>query len=335
MQNIPEPSPAETVVTLGHAIVDVLAPVGEDVVQGLGLTKGTMTLVDDGRAAQIYASLGTCEQISGGSAANTAVCLASLGRPATFIGRVRDDPLGEVFAADIAAAGVSFEVPAARSGPGTGRSMVLVTPDAEKTMCTSLGAGDLVEPDDVDASLVTAAACLYIEGYLCGAGSAEAAVARAVEAAHAGATPVALSLSDPSWVLAHRQALKELVAGADLVFANEDEARNLTGEASAGDAADHLARQCPLAVVTLGADGCLVVGRGERHHVEAVPPAAVVDTTGAGDSFAAGFLHGLLGGAGLEDAGRLGALVAAEIVSHVGARPRRPLLALASEAGLC
>jgi sugar/nucleoside kinase (ribokinase family) len=322
------------VVAVGHAIVDVLAHVDDGFVAARGLEKGTMTLVDDEASGRILAALGPVTTVSGGSAANTAAALASLGRRAAFVGKVSDDELGRAFASDIRDAGVRFEVAPATSGPGTGRSLILVTPDAEKTMCTSLGIGDMVGPGDVDTSLVAGASVVYVEGYLCGLPDAEAALAAVLDAAAGSGTTVALSLSDPSWVDLHGAELAALLGRAGVVFANEDEARRLTGAACAEDAVDALAAGGRTAVVTRGPAGCLAGREGERVEVPAVPVARVVDTTGAGDSFAAGFLHGLLRSDDLEAAARLGHLAAGEVVGHLGARPLRPLAGLAAGAGL-
>jgi sugar/nucleoside kinase (ribokinase family) len=322
------------VVTLGHAIVDVLAPSGDDLVAGFGLQKGTMTLIDDVEAEKVYASLGPATEVSGGSAANTAACLASFGVPVSFIGKVRDDNLGRVFSHDIQAAGVTFSVPAAPSGPGTGRCLIMVTPDAEKTMCTNLGIGALLAPADVDEAVIAAARVLYLEGYTVGGGSIDAAGARAVAAAQAAGTRVALSLSDPFWVELHRRELDRLLDAVDLLFANEQEACGMAGLDDAEAAAVALSRRVSTVAVTRGAQGSVVASGGGVISVPAVDVASVVDTTGAGDSYAAGFLCGVIGEMGLERCAQLGALAAAEVVSHLGARPQRSLADLARAAGL-
>ena len=322
------------VVTVGHALVDVLAPVEDAVVAGLGLEKGTMTLVDGDRSEAILSALRPERAVSGGSAANTAVGVAALGGAAGFIGKVRDDEWGRHFAADIRAAGVHYAVPVAADGLPTGHAVVLVTPDGEKTMCTSLGIGDLLAPDDVDRDLVGGASIVYLEGYLCGLPHTEATVLTTLAAAEEAGTAVALSLSDPLWVRLHREELAALLPRVQLLFANGEEACRMVGVEDPHAAAEALGRRCGTVVVTLGADGSLVVG-GDR--VEAVPAAElteVVDTTGAGDLFAAGFLHGHLQGAAPTEAARLGALVAAEVVGHLGARPVADLQALAGAAGL-
>jgi sugar/nucleoside kinase (ribokinase family) len=322
------------VVAVGHAIVDVLAPTGDDVVAELGLTKGAMTLVDDEQAERIYAALGPAVEVSGGSAANTAVGLAALGADAAFVGKVRDDQLGAVFAHDIRAARVRFAVPAATAGPPTGRSIILVTPDAEKTMCTNLGIGGALLPGDVDEELISAARIVYIEGYLCGPPHMDATVEQVFAAATRHATMVALSLSDPVWVQLYGRELDRLLDRVDLLFANEQEACALAGSDDLNVVAARLAARVDTVVVTLGASGALVAHGGDVVRASATPVEQVVDTTGAGDMFAAGFLYGVTRDLGMERSARLGGVVAAEIVSHLGARPVESLHALAEAAGL-
>ena len=322
------------VVTLGHAIVDVLAQTGDDVVAGFGLTKGTMTLVDDDRGEEIYEALEVSATASGGSGANTAVGLASLGTPTTFVGRVRDDDLGEAFTTDIRAAGVDFAGAAGADGPGTGRCLIMVTSDAERTMCTNLGVGALLDAGDVPTDLVAAAKVLYLEGYLVSGEPTGRAVSAAIDAARAGGREVALSLSDPFLVHSAGEDLRATLERTDIVFANEDEAIGLTGTDNVDDAVRALAKECSTVVVTLGSKGSTVATAAGTVTVPASPVREVVDTTGAGDSFAAGFLHGYVRGAAPETCLRLGGLVAAEIVSHLGARPLVSLAELAVSAGL-
>ena len=319
---------------MGHAIVDVLAPCLDEGVSALGLEKGTMTLIDAHRAEEIYSALGPATEASGGSAANTAACLASLGAPVEFIGKVADDGLGVVFAHDIRAAGVRFEVAPADSGAGTGRCMVMVTPDAEKTMCTSLGVGAYLRADDVNRDAIAAARILYLEGYLCGKEESSAAVEAAVDAARSSGTLVAFSASDPAWVHLHREELAALLDRVDILFANEPEALGLSGVGFLDDALDSLAKRCPTIAVTLGSKGCVIVGAEGRIDVPATPVGQVVDTTGAGDSFAAGFLYGVVNDLGAERSARLGGLTAGEVVGHMGARPIRSLSEMAAAAGL-
>jgi sugar/nucleoside kinase (ribokinase family) len=330
------PRTAAPVVTIGHAIVDVLAPSPDELVTSLGLQKGTMTLIDDDQAATIYAQLGPGTEASGGSAANTAAVIASLGSPVVFIGKIRDDPLGEVFAHDIRAAGVTFEVPPAKDGPGTGRSLIMVTPDAEKTMCTSLGVGARLVPEDIDDGVVASATVVYIEGYLYGLRETDTAVEKTIEQAKAAGTKVALSLADPSWVDLNRDHFDRILDSVDLLFANQQEACLMAGvdETAVHDAVAILAKRCETVAVTLGANGSLVATAGDVVNVAAGAAERVVDTTGAGDSYAGGFLFGFLAGATPRRCAELGALAASEIISHLGARPQEKLSELAEREGL-
>jgi sugar/nucleoside kinase (ribokinase family) len=324
------------IVSLGHAIVDVLARSDDQQVAALGLQKGTMALVDGERAKRLYESIVPDAHASGGSAANTAACLASLGASVRFVGKVADDDLGKVFTEDIRAAGVQYDTrPGGSDGPATGRCLVLVTPDAEKTMCTDLGAGATIDPADLHLEAIAAAEVLYMEGYLVGPGATTATVDHAVAAARAAGTRVAFSASDPGWVELQRDALVALLDRVDILFANEPEALGLTGEHDLDKAVDALVAKVGTVAVTLGADGCVIASQdGSRVRVPAAPVRTVVDSTGAGDSFAAGFLYGLVQDLGPETSARLGALAAAEIVSHLGARPLADLRQLASTAGL-
>jgi sugar/nucleoside kinase (ribokinase family) len=293
-----------------------------------------MTLVDDDEAARVYAAVTPVAAVPGGSAANTAVGVASLGGRAGFLGKVATDELGEVFARDIRSAGVHFGVPPEAGGVGTGRCVVMVTPDAEKTMCTSLGIGDLLGVADVDAALIAGADVVYLEGYLCGLPHTDATVAAVLDAAEAAGTPVALSLSDPLWVELHGAEMATLLGRVDLVFANEHEARLLTGETDLDRAVRALAERCATVVVTRGAQGSTVSAGGEWVDVDAVRVPEVVDTTGAGDLYAGGFLFGHVRHLGPERCARIASLAAAEVVGHLGARPERPLVELAEMAGL-
>jgi fructokinase len=315
------------VVTVGHAIVDVLAPSGDELVAGFGLQKGTMTLIDDAQAEKIYAALGPTTEVSGGSAANTAACLASLGASAAFIGKVRDDTLGHFFIHDIRSAGVDYQIAPRPEGPSTGCCLIMVTPDAEKTMCTNLGIGALLAPEEVDAGAIAAARVLYVEGYLYGDRPTNPAVERAIALAQEAGTEVALSLSDPYWVELHGAQLETLLDQVDLLFANEQEACGIAGEADLDTALAALARRCSTVAVTRGQHGSLVAAAGDVISVPAAPVDRVVDTTGAGDSYAAGFLFGFIRGLGAEHSARLGGLAAAEIVGHLGARPQQSLAA--------
>lgn len=325
-----------SVVSLGHAIVDVLARVDDREVTRLGLQKGTMALVDGERAGSLYSSITPDAHASGGSAANTAACLASLGAGVRFVGKVADDELGKVFTEDIRAAGVDYDTPpGGLDGPPTGRCLVLVTPDAEKTMCTDLGAGATIDPADLHEDAIADARVLYMEGYLVGPPGTTVTVERAVEVARRAGTLVAFSASDPGWVALQREALWALLDRVDILFANEPEAMGLTGVDRLDGAIAALLEKVPMAAVTLGGEGSVIATRdGSRTRVPAMPVESVVDSTGAGDSFAAGFLYGVVNGLPPQSSARLGSLAAGEIVSHLGARPQVRLQDLASGAGL-
>jgi sugar/nucleoside kinase (ribokinase family) len=324
------------VLTLGHAIVDVLSHCDDDLITQVGLVKGSMSLIDGEQATRIYGAMGPGIEVSGGSAANTAAGVASLGGRAAFVGKVRDDELGQIFTHDLRAAGVAFDTTAAPGGasPDTARCLVLVTPDAQRTMGTHLGVAGELSAADVDAEMVAASAIVYLEGYLVGLPSAEAALAATAKYAHEAGRKVALTLSDPYWVEAQRDAFAALLADVDILLANEDEACALTGTTDAEDALPALAGTCSVVAITRSERGALITDGTDVVPVPAHPVEAVVDTTGAGDLFASGFLLGLARGLPLETCGRLGALAAAEVISHLGARPQESLAELARRSGL-
>ena len=318
------------VVGIGNALVDVLTHAEEEFLARQGLVKGTMHLVDEARAHTLYEAMGPGVEISGGSAANTVVGVASFGGRAHYVGKVRDDQLGEVFGHDLRATGVGYDTSRATDGPPTGRCLILVTPDAQRTMSTFLGASSRLGPGDVDRALVARGRILYLEGYLFDPPEAQDAFRAAASAAHAAGRKVSLTLSDPFCVGRHRKAFLDLVEHhVDILFANEAEICALY-EVSDFDAA--LARvrgHCEIAALTRSARGSVIVSDSRVHVVAAQPVEEVVDTTGAGDLYAAGVLFGLSRGLDLPTCGRLGALAAAEVISHVGARPMVPLRELA------
>jgi sugar/nucleoside kinase (ribokinase family) len=330
------PSPRFDVLGIGNAIVDVIARTEEDFLLRQGMRKGTMALIDEPRAQAIYDAMGPAMEMSGGSAANTIVGLASLGSRAAFIGKVKDDPLGRAFAHDIRAAGVSYATPPAAAGPSTARCYVLVTPDGERTMNTYLGAAQALHPSDIDADTVAASAIVYLEGYLWDPKAAKDAFLKAATVAHEAERKVALTLSDAFCVDRWRAEFLHLMRSrtVDLIFANEAELRALYQTADFDTAVAALGADIAAAVVTRGENGCLVIGRNGTEAVPASPVERVVDTTGAGDLFAAGFLSGLARGADGRTCGRLGALAAAEVIQHLGARPEASLRDLARENGL-
>ncbi|MGH7356976.1 MAG: adenosine kinase [Candidatus Rokuibacteriota bacterium] len=318
------------VIGIGNALVDVLSHAGDAFLAGEGLVKGTMHLVDEARARQLYAAMGPAIEVSGGSAANTIVGVASFGGRAQYVGKVRDDQLGEVFSHDLRSVGVGYATPAASDGPPTGRCLIVVTPDAQRTMSTYLGASVRLGPADIDARLIARGRILYLEGYLFDPPQAQEAFRVAAGLAHAAGRRVALTLSDPFCVGRHRAAFQELVARhVDILFANEAEILSLYQVSDFDEALQRVRRDCEVAALTRSAKGSVIVGGDEVHVVDAHPVEAVVDTTGAGDLYAAGFLYGLSRGLGLAMCGRLASLAAAEVISHVGARPLTPLAELA------
>jgi len=324
------------VVGIGNAIVDVLARADDDFLIGQGMRKGGMALIDEPRAQAIYDAMGPAVEMSGGSAANTTVGVAGFGGRAAFIGKLKADGLGNAFSHDIRAAGVTFTTPPASGGPPTGRCYVLITPDGERTMNTYLGAAQDLHPRDIDDEMVAASAITYLEGYLWDPKNAKEAFLRAAAVAHEAGRKVALSLSDAFCVDRWREEFLELMRSrtVDFIFANEAELHSLYQTADFGSALSALRADIDTAAVTRSEKGCLVIGPEGIEAVPAFPVERVVDTTGAGDLFAAGFLCGLARGAGDRTCGRLGALAAAEIIQHLGARPETLLKQLARENGL-
>lgn len=324
------------VLGIGNAIVDILARTDDAFLTKQGMAKGSMSLIDEGQAAKIYAAMGPAVEISGGSAANTIVGVADFGARAAFVGKVKKDTLGGVFTHDIRAAKVSFESVAASDGPATACSYILVTPDGERTMNTYLGAAQNLHPNDIDAAQIAASSIIYLEGYLWDPKDAKDAFVKASSVAHGAGRIVALTLSDAFCVGRYRDEFLDLMRKrtVDLVFANEAELTSLYETSDFDAALAQLRKDVNLAVVTRSEKGCVVVSEDGVEAVPAFPVQKVVDTTGAGDLFAAGFLFGLVRNAGLKRAGQLGALAAAEVIQHIGARPQTSLKALAETNGL-
>ncbi len=317
------------VIGIGNAIVDVLSHADDAFLAANGIEKGGMTLIDSERAEALYSRMGRGTEISGGSAANTMAGVASLGGRAAYVGKVRDDQLGRVFAHDIRAAGVRFATPPATSGAPTARCLILVTPDAQRSMNTFLGACIDLGPEDVIESEIAAAKVTYLEGYLWDPPRAKEAFLKAAAIAHKAGRQVSLSLSDAFCVNRYRKEFLDLVTGhVDILFANEVEILALFETSSFEAAAAAVRATGTLAVLTRGAAGASVVTRNGIITVPAAPVAQVVDTTGAGDLFAAGFLYGHTNGYSLEESARIGATASAEIISHVGARPEVVLAGL-------
>lgn len=322
-------SAAFDVLGVGNAIVDVLAQTDDAFLARHGMAKGGMTLIDAGAADALLAGMEGGVERSGGSCANTMAGIASLGGRGAYIGKVRDDRLGGVFRADLAATGVAFETPAASDGPGTARCLIFVTPDAQRTMNTYLGACTRLGPADIDVGRVRAARVTYIEGYLWDQPEAKEACRKAMDAARTGGREVALTLSDSFCVGRYREEFLALVRDrVDILFANESEIVSLYQTATFDAALQAVRRDCKIAALTRSEKGSVVVRGGEVHVSDAAKVARVVDTTGAGDLYAAGFLHGYARGLGLYECARIGGLAAAEAIQHFGARPETPLNSL-------
>ena len=322
------------IIGIGNAIVDVVARVDEAFLSRHAMRKGSMTLIDAVEADRLYAAMPAGQESSGGSAANTCAVAAALGARVAYLGKVADDALGQVFRHDIIAAGVHFPSEPLDGGMPTARCLVLVTPDGQRTMHTFLGASVAFAEGDVDAALIAESAVLYLEGYLFDPPAAQAAFHAAAAAAHAAGRQVALSLSDPFCVERHRDSFRGLVrGGVDILCANEAEVTSLYQVNSFEEAVEAARAEVKLAALTQSEVGSLIVQGAETVRVEAVPT-RVVDTTGAGDAYAAGFLTGLTSGRDIRDCGRLGALAAAEVIGHYGARPQADLRQLAAAMGL-
>jgi sugar/nucleoside kinase (ribokinase family) len=324
------------VLGIGNAIFDVLVRTDEGFLARHGMSKGGMALIDEARAAAIYDDMGPATEMSGGSAANTIVGLASFGARTAFIGKVKDDQIGRLYSHDIKAADVAFATAPANSGPATGCSYILVTPDGERTMNTWLGAAQDLTPDDIDPAEIAASSVVYLEGYLWDPKNAKDAFLQASGIAHDAGRQVALTLSDAFCVDRYRGEFLDLMrkGTVDLVFANEAELHSLYQTSDFDTALAALRHDIGLGVVTRSEKGCVVASKDGVTAVPAFPVENLVDTTGAGDLFAAGFLFGLVRGTGFENAGKLGALAAAEVIQHIGARPQVSLRELAQKRGL-
>ncbi|MEJ0073880.1 MAG: adenosine kinase [Alphaproteobacteria bacterium] len=329
------PSTQFDVLGIGNAIVDVIARTEDDFLVKHGMSKGAMTLIDEPRAEAIYASMGPAVEISGGSAANTIAGVASFGARAVFVGKVKNDTLGKAFAHDIRATGVTFATPPAADGPSTARSYILVTPDGERTMNTYLGAAQNLTPADLDEQQIAAARWTYLEGYLWDPPHAKEAFRKAAAIAHGAGRKVALTLSDAFCVDRYRDEFRTLMktGAVDLIFANEAELKSLYQTADFDTAVTALRDEVKLAAVTRSEKGCVVISRESHESVSAAPIDKFVDATGAGDLFAAGFLTGLARDQDHRNCARLGAIAAAEVIQHLGARPETSLKALAEDCG--
>ena len=326
-------APRLDVLAIGNAIVDVIADADDRFLEEQGLTKGSMRLIDEREAERLYAAMGPARELSGGSAGNTAAGLAALGCKAGFIGQVADDQLGAIYQHDVESLGVDFIV-AAKDGVGaTARSLILVTPDAQRTMNTFLGAAQMLDKSDIDPAEIAEAGIIYLEGYLWDPPAPRAAMEKAIEAAHAAGRKVAFTLSDTFCVERHRDSFWQLIRDQkiDILFGNEAEIAAMAEDSDLDAAIAKVAGEVPLLVITRSEAGATAVSGRERADVPAQPIERLVDTTGAGDLFAAGFLAGQARGKSLEDSLTLGAIAAAEVIQHYGARPEKDLWALAGD----
>ena len=323
------------VLCIGNAIVDVIARVEDSFVQRHGLVKGSMNLIDESRAEDLYADMGQAIEVSGGSAGNTAAGIASFGGRAGYFGKIKNDQLGTIYRHDMRAQGVRFDSIAATDGPATARSFILVTPEGERTMNTYLGACVNLTTADIDGAVVSSAKVTYMEGYLWDRPEAKEAFKRAAKIARASQRMTSITLSDSFCVERHRDSFLELIRNdIDIVFANEAEIKSLYQTYNFDGALQAIRKDCPISVLTRSAAGCVIVKGDDVHSAPAFPVNRVVDVTGAGDLFASGFLYGLTTGRSLPRCAQLGALAASEIISHIGARPEVNLQVHARALGL-
>jgi sugar/nucleoside kinase (ribokinase family) len=319
---------------LGNAIVDVLAPVGEDFLLTHSIAKGVMTLIDEHRAATLEAALTGTREVAGGSGANTMAGFASLGGRGVYQGRVKHDRLGQAFRESMKATGVHFTTPSVSEGPSTAMCVVAVTPDEQRSMSTYLGAAREFSRNDLNPDEIAASAILYIEGYLWDSDSAREACIEAMRIAHKAGNKVAFTMSDPFLIGRYGDEFRAMLDQIDILFANEDEAKALFQVDSFDDVLQAARHHAGIKALTRSEKGCVIAKGNEVHVVDAWPVAKVLDTTGAGDQFAAGFLYGLTHGRGLADCGKLAGLCAAEVIAHYGARPEVSLRKLAADNGL-
>tara|TARA_Y100001968_G_C19337914_1_gene707902 strand:- start:125 stop:1132 length:1008 start_codon:yes stop_codon:yes gene_type:complete len=314
------------IVGIGNAIVDVLVQVKDSFLISHSMRKGSMKLINEDEAKNLYSKIKDGHKISGGSAANTIAGISQLGGKAAFIGRVRDDILGETFTKEIHSKGAIFNTKHRKSGPSTGRCLIFITPDAQRTMCTYLGASTFLEPEDLDLSLVTKSKILYLEGYLWDNNSAKKAFIRASEAAKESGGKVALSLSDSFCVERHRESFLDLINNhIDLLFANESEIVSLYQAPNLESSLNLLSNQCKTAAITLGEQGSILINKGERIKIDPYKFGPTIDTTGAGDLYAGGFLYGLSKGIDAKRCGQIGSICAGQIVTEIGPRTNAPI----------
>ncbi len=324
-------APTLDIVGVGNAIVDVLTTTDDSLLEDLSFNKGSMTLIDENKAEELYEMTSNRIQRSGGSVANSLACVAQLGGKTAFIGRVRDDKLGEIFTEEISTTGTIFKTPPSLVGPSTARCLIFVTPDAQRTMFTYLGASVLLEPKDIDLSIVREAKILYLEGYLWDNPAAKNAFIKAAEIAKNAGRKVALSLSDSFCVNRHRESFIKLVEDyTDILFANEDEITTLYKSSSLNSALKKLKKKCDLAAITIGKKGSILISNGKEINIDPFIFGKAIDTTGAGDLYAGGFLKGLADGLKPEISAKIGSICAGQIVTQLGSRSNTDLLNLVS-----
>ncbi len=317
------------VVGIGNAIVDVLTTTDDSILEKLSFEKGSMTLIDEDKAKELYGITTNRIQRSGGSVANSLACVAQLGGKAAFIGRVRNDKLGEIFTEEISSTGTIFKTPPSSVGPSTARCLIFVTPDTQRTMCTYLGASVLLEPEDLDLSAVREAKILYLEGYLWDNPAAKNAFIKAAEIAKNAGKKVALSLSDSFCVSRHRESFIELVEDyIDILFTNEDEITSLYKTSNLNLAIEKLKKKCEIAAVTIGKQGSILIANGKETNIDPFILGKAIDTTGAGDLYAGGFLKGISDGLNPLMSARIGSICAGQIVTQIGSRSNTDLSAL-------
>ncbi len=306
---------------LGNAIVDIIVKVDDQFLEKNNLKKGSMNLVNSKESELLLTNCNVIKQLSGGSSANTVVCLAELGNNVQFIGRVKNDPLGKFFSSDIKKSKTIFNTNPTKEGKSTAHSIILITPDAQRTMCTYLGASVDFEPKDLDLNSIKNSKYLYLEGYLWDSQLAKNAFLEAAKIAKLSNTKIILSLSDSFCVERHRESFLELIENyVDIVFCNESEAHSLFKKNELKDCQDELSSLCQLVVVTLGCEGCLVINNSHNEIIKAFPKGKVIDTTGAGDIFAGGFIHGLIKNFSLKKCGEIGSICAGQIITQLGSR---------------
>ncbi|MEL6738305.1 MAG: adenosine kinase [Pseudomonadota bacterium] len=325
--------PRYDVIAIGNAVVDVIAACQEELIDELQLNRGGMTLIDEARADELYEAMPPAREVSGGSAANTLAGLSTLGLQCAFIGQVADDQLGKVFAHDMRATGIDFDTPVREGEPATGRVLIFVTPDGERTMNTFLGAGQFLPKEALDEDLIASGAILYLEGYLWDPEEPRSAMRRAIEVARSAGRKVAFTASESFVIERHGDDFRDLIERGmiDILFVNETELATLTGEGDFETGFDMVAPKVPVLVATRSEKGAVAQANGERAVVSAQAVDTVIDTTGAGDQFAAGFLSGYAKGAPLEECLKRGAIAAAEVIAHYGPRPESDMKALMAD----